>query len=341
MIRLVVNADDLGYAEKRDAGIMKTIRDGIVTSASILANGRNAEKTVLIWKKEVEKMVSRPSLGLHLNFTEGAPIAPIDQVGTLLESSPSSSPKTSNEVKDCVFRGKFGFERAVLNKEISMKEIEIETRAQITWFLKRFGRLPSHIDGHNHAHVLPGICRVIAKVCAKSKIPWIRLPLEEARAGCMSEFCKRVLKNAKAAKTVMKEYGLKFVDKFYGMSLMGRGMSQETLRGVFKELTSTVSTRNSRIAVLPNASDCKFLTAEIMVHPGYPSDYGDNFSKSEDRQHELEQLTNETLIKWFEENQMLFQTCSYDHIHYNDHKRALRLLDEACKQTTETSLLSS
>ena len=39
MISLIINADDLGCNAERDRGIFKAFTDGIVTSASLLANG--------------------------------------------------------------------------------------------------------------------------------------------------------------------------------------------------------------------------------------------------------------------------------------------------------------
>ena len=44
--RLVVNADDLGLHPALDAGILRAHREGIVTSATVLVSGPNAEEAV-------------------------------------------------------------------------------------------------------------------------------------------------------------------------------------------------------------------------------------------------------------------------------------------------------
>lgn len=83
-VLLIINADDLGYAAERDNAIFalfehqtrKTTVDtqtehtsSRVTSATILANGRTA-----IEATKIAKRLNMP-LGLHLNLTEGAPLA--------------------------------------------------------------------------------------------------------------------------------------------------------------------------------------------------------------------------------------------------------------------------
>ena len=42
MHTLVVTADDLGYSEERDRGIVRAYREGIVTGASLLVNAAGA-----------------------------------------------------------------------------------------------------------------------------------------------------------------------------------------------------------------------------------------------------------------------------------------------------------
>jgi predicted glycoside hydrolase/deacetylase ChbG (UPF0249 family) len=40
--------------------------------------------------------------------------------------------------------------------------------------MKLFRRRPSHLDGHNHVHVVPGIAKVVAKVMAEMGIYRVR-----------------------------------------------------------------------------------------------------------------------------------------------------------------------
>src|SRR5689334_10835689 len=79
MRNLIVNADDLGWTAGVNRGIAEAHRHGIVTSASLLANGgafADAVKTA----NELPGL----GVGVHLNLSDGAPVAPAGQVRTLL-----------------------------------------------------------------------------------------------------------------------------------------------------------------------------------------------------------------------------------------------------------------
>ena len=62
-IKIIVNADDLGICEERDAAIFELYKNGSISSASILVNGINFENSV-----SRAKELKMP-LGLHLNLT--------------------------------------------------------------------------------------------------------------------------------------------------------------------------------------------------------------------------------------------------------------------------------
>src|SRR5271165_5303232 len=79
MKNLIVNADDLGWTEGVNRGIAEAHANGIVTSASLLANGQ-------AFASGVELALAREGLGVgvHLNLSDGPPIAPKELVSTLL-----------------------------------------------------------------------------------------------------------------------------------------------------------------------------------------------------------------------------------------------------------------
>ena len=62
---LIINADDLGYSENRDAGIFDAHACRAITAASLIVNGPTAQKAA---KKAKEVGLY---LSLHLNLTEG------------------------------------------------------------------------------------------------------------------------------------------------------------------------------------------------------------------------------------------------------------------------------
>ena len=65
---LVVNADDFGYCDQRNRGIVESFLNGVVSSASLLPNADKALEAV-----QLSEEYGIP-LGLHLNLTEGRPI---------------------------------------------------------------------------------------------------------------------------------------------------------------------------------------------------------------------------------------------------------------------------
>src|SRR5437588_2883523 len=75
---LIVNADDLGWTEGVNRGILEAFQGGIVTSGSLLANG-------VAFAEAVKAAKSAPGLGVgvHLNLSDGAPVADPETVVSL------------------------------------------------------------------------------------------------------------------------------------------------------------------------------------------------------------------------------------------------------------------
>ncbi|MCX5834362.1 MAG: ChbG/HpnK family deacetylase [Deltaproteobacteria bacterium] len=69
---LVINADDLGADEARNEGIFEAIDAGVVTSASLLANGPALEDALARMRALKNRKVS---FGFHLNLSQGTPVS--------------------------------------------------------------------------------------------------------------------------------------------------------------------------------------------------------------------------------------------------------------------------
>ncbi len=80
MKNLIVNADDLGWTDGVNRGIVEAFHHGIVTSTSLLANSA-------AFAGGVEAARSAPGLGVgvHLNLSDGPPVANRETVTTLLD----------------------------------------------------------------------------------------------------------------------------------------------------------------------------------------------------------------------------------------------------------------
>ncbi|KAL6077432.1 Carbohydrate deacetylase [Balamuthia mandrillaris] len=299
-LALVVTADDLGYGEERDRGIFqlwesKEEEEGaeekgggpFISGASLLCNGRTAEEAV---KRALSCGLP---LNLHLNLTEGAPLCPPGLVPSLCDSSGE-------------MLGKFGFRKALAEGHVSLSEVEQEVRAQLAWFKQRYftpllHKLASsstalvkgmHVDGHQHVHVLPQLVPLLASLFKEYNVLSTRLPNEDLSncswmpQGPQRTFLEEVSSQAESAKAIYASSSIHSTDAFLGLSLMG---SNSTAEHIFSRLDSIISSYSSGPSSPPRH-------IEWMVHPGYKSTaYGDDFSRSEEREHEMRILSSPEL----------------------------------------------
>jgi predicted glycoside hydrolase/deacetylase ChbG (UPF0249 family) len=166
--RLIVNADDLGLHPALDAGILRAHREGIVTSATLLATGPTAGEAVRRAKAQ------GLAVGVHLALsTRLAPAAPAHEV-------PSVAPGGR-------LRGNWAhFARAWLTGRVRREEVDRELSAQVRR-ARELGAEVDHLDGHQHLHVLPGVRPLVEALARREGLPvrwpdalprvsWLRTP---------------------------------------------------------------------------------------------------------------------------------------------------------------------
>nr|XP_017497257.1 carbohydrate deacetylase isoform X2 [Manis javanica] len=196
-VRLVVTADDFGYCPRRDEGIVEAFLAGAVTSVSLLVNGAAAESAA-----ELARRHQIPT-GLHANLSEGRPVGPA-------RHGPSSllSPEG-------FFLGKMGFREAVAAGDVALPQVREELESQLSRFRELLGRDPTHVDGHQHVHVLPGVCQVFAEALQAYRVRFTRLPMERGVGGCVwleapaRAFASSVERDAQAAVGLFSHHGLR------------------------------------------------------------------------------------------------------------------------------------
>jgi|WetSurSiteA1Bulk_404760.scaffolds.fasta_scaffold04423_3 chitin disaccharide deacetylase len=265
MKRLIVNADDLGADEDRNAGIFEAINAGVITSVSILPNGP-ALKDALTRVRSLDP--NNISLGLHFNLSEGQPLSP----GLRLLTGPNGC-----------FLGKKSSQRLFANSQESEldEEIRRELDAQFSMF-RSAGVHLDHLDGHQHVHILPGVAGIVADAAKAYGIRWIRIPEEPAnefQATFLSandgEEARFFSGHAAKARPLLHGAGFLTPDHFRGLNFKGRlpaGFWTEFLEAIPDGVT------------------------EFMVHPGHAA--GDMaigpFSRfsTPDREKELAALTD-------------------------------------------------
>ncbi|MBU2577944.1 ChbG/HpnK family deacetylase [Patescibacteria group bacterium] len=135
MKRLIVNADDLGYANGINEGIVKAHREGIVTSTSLMVKGKAASHGVKLVRKN-------PKLGLGLHF------------------------QIENDDLEILWQTKRVIASALIEKT------KKEFLNQVETFKEFVGKLPDHIDSHHHVHKMPRIYPFIRRWCRENNVPY-------------------------------------------------------------------------------------------------------------------------------------------------------------------------
>lgn len=237
MKRLIVNADDFGLHTEINKGIIKGYREGFITSTSIMPSAPAYEEAVALAQ-------DNPNLGIgiHLTLVGGvAPVLPAARVSSLLDDRG-------------VFLPDYGaFAKRYYTGGIKNTELESELRAQIERALGS-GLNITHLDSHQHLHVLPVLNRLVLKLSCEYNIKRMRIPCEPYffkggfEAGlsrmigkCGLSFC------ASMASMGAKNAGISYPDCFFGM-LAGGNLNEELIGNILRSL--------------PDG------TSEIMTHPG-------------------------------------------------------------------------
>lgn len=240
---LIVNADDLGWTAGVNRGVAEAHRNGIVTSASLLANGAAFAEAVELARN------SGLGVGVHLNLSDGPPIASPDAVASSLNGS--------GEFEG----GPDGLLLKIATRGLSMREVEVEWEAQISK-IRDAGVEPTHVDGHKHVHMLPGLFEIALRLAKRHGIGAIRVSHETS--GLRAALSTGRLHAAVVLKQGVQARGLKLLARDAREQADRAGISTaDYFCGIAQtgELTKEGVTRLLRS--LPEG------TTELMCHPGY------------------------------------------------------------------------
>jgi predicted glycoside hydrolase/deacetylase ChbG (UPF0249 family) len=140
-IRLIVTADDVGLHPGMTAGAIRAHQEGIVTACSVVANGTAFDDAV-------SQLKSVPSLevGVHLALVEERSLTGMHFPTSYLAF--------------------------VLGRK-DIAAIERELRAQIERVLAS-GLRVTHLNGHQHLHMLPSIFAIVVRLAKEYGIGYVR-----------------------------------------------------------------------------------------------------------------------------------------------------------------------
>jgi predicted glycoside hydrolase/deacetylase ChbG (UPF0249 family) len=153
-----VNADDLGLHLDIDRGIEKAHREGVVTSTSISPAGETFDNGV-----EVCGRCPELDVGVHLTLVGERPLTDPTLLGGLV----TAEGRFSDDHPALI--------RNVLTGRVSRWSIRRELEAQIEK-VHEAGLRPTHLDAHQHVHLLPLIWPVVVELARKYHIGWVRAP---------------------------------------------------------------------------------------------------------------------------------------------------------------------
>lgn len=267
--RVIFNADDFGLSEGINRGIIKAFSEGVVRSASIMAVGQAYEDAL-------RQAKANPMLdvGIHLCLTEEKPVLEKDKLHGLVTN-------------DGHLLGTHRFIIHYFLGKVDLSKVNLEIEAQINRVLDS-GLQITHIDSHDHIHMLPSILKIVIKLAKIHNIAFVRFPYERGISMntslwrhvlqlCLNTACCFVNDNLENVKVRRSDY-------FYGFLRSGH-LTKEDIRYSLKTIAPGIT--------------------EFICHPGIHDE------KLKDYQHwhyhweeETEALTSQALKDLMQDSDM-------------------------------------
>lgn len=147
MTKIIINADDFGYCEAVNYGIISAHNNGIVKSTSMMANMPGVEHGVKLLKENKDL-----NCGVHMTLSCGRPL--LSNLKTIVDKEGFFIRRITDEII----------------KKMDCDEIYRELCAQIDR-VKGLGVDISHLDSHHHIHTLVNLKPVIEKIVNKYNLP--------------------------------------------------------------------------------------------------------------------------------------------------------------------------
>jgi hopanoid biosynthesis associated protein HpnK len=163
--RLIINADDFGLTHGVNRAIVEAHQRGVVTSATLMANGAAFEDAV-----NIALSVPQLSIGCHVVLVDGSPVLESTQVSSLLTRP--NLPQFGTGIAKFSFRA--------LSGRIESSQVEAEVTAQIRK-VQLAGITVSHLDSHKHTHMFPSVFRPLLRAAAACGVRAVRNPFEVIR----------------------------------------------------------------------------------------------------------------------------------------------------------------
>jgi hopanoid biosynthesis associated protein HpnK len=159
--RLIINADDFGLTAGVNRAIIESHINGVVTSATLMANAEAFDDAI-----RLAKDTRTLGVGCHVVLVDGTPALPPDDIPDLID------PSTGH-----FYQSLTSFLRLVLRNRIRPGQIEAEAFAQIRK-MQSAGVNVTHLDTHKHTHIFPAVLVPVLRAAQAAGITAIRNPFE-------------------------------------------------------------------------------------------------------------------------------------------------------------------
>jgi hopanoid biosynthesis associated protein HpnK len=234
--RIIINADDFGISSGVNKAVAQAHTNGVLTSATIMANMPAADEAV-----KMAKQMPDLGVGVHLNLFEGKPLSKDGDINYLLDDNGDFALTPAKLSLLSIVRPKI------------RKAIRAELAAQIQWVIDN-GLKPTHLDSHKHIHSFPPIFPIVCDLARRFEIPAIRFTLEPKQLLTMpwplpSEGGRKRTKTLRAMAKINRIQNSDFLrtDALLGVAHMGK-----------------IDVNFFKAVALYNSA----ATAEVMTHPG-------------------------------------------------------------------------
>lgn len=271
MKNLIVNADDFGLHKAVNEAVADGHKRGCITSTSLMASGKAAEDAVTLAEK-----LPKLGVGVHLTLVAEKPVLDPAKIPTLVDKNGS------------FFADHMVFIKKYLAGQISLRDIRAECEAQILR-VRALGIAPSHMDSHQHLHVLPRVIDLCLSLAKEYQISRLRIPAEPyffsggypAGNGRMLAKCGLTFL-AERARSKARQQRFLAPDHFFGM-VAGGHMAERYFLPVLQQLPEGCS--------------------EIMVHPGlFPEILAEEYDWQYQWLEEFQALTSPAMMQWLKDN---------------------------------------
>ena len=246
MRRLIVNADDFGLTAGVNRAIVETHIGGVVSSATLMANGARFEDAVT-----AARSAPNLSVGCHVVLVDGTPVSPPGALDTLVAIRSAEPDKFYSSLSAFAARAMLGgFDRDQLVAEVTAQIRKIQAT----------GLPVTHLDTHKHAHIFPEILAALLRAARICGVRAIRNPIVPVKALHARQF--------KGKAHLWKRYGQvrilhTFSGQFHQRTKRAGLVTPDGVLGVIETGSVGISLLRQTLASLPEG------TWELVCHPGY------------------------------------------------------------------------